>query len=159
MSGRTSFGSIVATQKAHAESTKERILTAIQTIEREIVERGLYPENKGKVTLTEVARRAGVSAVTLRNKHHHETRGAVQKWLKQLKQRAPTTKATARKVTREKLAWYEDALRKVNAEALKWRAEIAALTEENERLRTQIASMKASNGANVVGIKSRRFER
>jgi hypothetical protein len=147
---------LIKAQRARGEATRKKVLAALRTIEREIDEHGLYPENNGKVTLTEVARRADVSAVTLRNQHHHQTRDIVQDWLAQLKQRAPTTKPKARTATRDKITWYEDALKKVNAEALKWRAELAALSQENEKLCNQIATMKTPDGAKVVGIKSRR---
>ncbi len=55
-----------------------------------------------------------------------------------------------------KLTWYEDALKKVNAEALKWRVELAALTHENEKLRNKITTLNPTADAKVVGINSRK---
>jgi hypothetical protein len=156
MTRKANYEPLVKTQQARGEATREKVLAALQTMEREIDEHGLYPENNGKVTLTEVARRAGVSAITLRNQHHHQTRDIVQDWLAKLKRRAPTTKLKARKAARDKITWYEDALKKVNFEALKWRVELAALTQENEKLRNQVVTLKAPADAKVVGIKSRK---
>ena len=155
MSSSPNFEPLIAGQRAKKDSTRERIVEAMRVIEQEISEHGLYPHNDGKVSLTEVARRAGVGSTTLRNAHHHETRERVQKWLKSLGPRAPTTAAKARKASREKIAWYEDALRKVNAEAIKWRTELAALQDENRQLREQINEMEARAGTSVVGIRSR----
>jgi hypothetical protein len=62
---------LVNAQRARGEETREKMVAAMRTIDREISELGLYAEHNGKVTLTEVARRAEVSAVTLRNRHHH----------------------------------------------------------------------------------------
>jgi hypothetical protein len=65
-------------------------------------------------------------------------------------------KPKALTAARDKIKWYEDALKRVNTEALKWRAELAALTQENERLRIQIANIKTPDDAKVVGINSRK---
>lgn len=146
---------LAKTQRARKDATRERILAALRIMGREIQEQGSYPANGGRVTLAEVARRAGVSAVTLRNPHHHNTRDTVHDWLAQTKLLAPTTKPKARAAAREKIAWFEDALRTMNAEALRWRAELATLTEENQKLRSQIEHMKIAGDARVVGFKSR----
>jgi hypothetical protein len=156
MTRKTNSEPLVKAQQARGEATREKVLAALQTMEREIDKHGLYPNNDGKVTLTEVARRAGVSAITLRNKHHHQTRGIVQDWLTKLKRSAPTTKLKAQKATREKITWYEDALKKVNFEALKWRVELQALTQENEKLRNQVTTLQTPADAKVVGINSRK---
>jgi uncharacterized coiled-coil DUF342 family protein len=127
----------------------------MEAIERELAEHGFYPANDGKVTLTEVLSRAGVGATTLRNKHHYGTRDLVQEWLRDLSTQKATTKPKARKAASEKIAWFEDALRKVNAEALKWRLERAALNKEIQDLRSQVEKMTGSTDSNVVGIRSR----
>lgn len=153
---RAHYEPLVKAQQARSEATRDKVLAALRTMEREIDEHGFYPENNGKVTLTEVARRADVSPITLRNQHHHQTRDIVQDWLAQLKQRAPITKPKARRAARVTLTWYEDALKKVNAEALKWRVELAALTHENEKLRKKITTLNPTADAKVVGINSRK---
>ena len=64
---RAHYEPLVKAQQARGEATRDKVLAALRTMEREIDEDGLYPENNGKVTLTEVARRADVSPITLRN--------------------------------------------------------------------------------------------
>jgi hypothetical protein len=146
---------LVKAQRARRDATRESVLAALRSIEQEISGRGFYQENNGKVTLTEVARRAGVGVTTLRNRHHHETRDIVQDWLGALKQRAATTKPKARRATLEKINWYdENALRKTDAEVSKLLEQMEKLTEENKKLREQMASMKSAEGATVVGFKS-----
>jgi hypothetical protein len=110
---------LVKVQRARRDAKRESILAALRRIEQEIGDHGFYKENNGKVTLTKVARRAGVGVTTLRNRHHHETRDIVQDWLAALKQRAATTKPKARRATLEKINWYENALRKTDAEVSK----------------------------------------
>jgi hypothetical protein len=144
MTQGTNHDQLVASQKARAQSTSERILDAMKTIESEIAQHGHYLENNGSVTLTEVARRANVSAITLRNKHHHETRAAVLQWLKRLKEKSATTKTESKQVIQKKIAFLENALRKMESEALKWRVEVTALAEENKTLREEIRIYKNS---------------
>lgn len=155
MSDRTSHEALVASRAAKKDATREAIVRAMHAIERDLAEHGFYPLNDGKVTLTEVLSRAGVGTTTLRNKHHHATRKLVHDWLKNLSSDKATTKPKARKAATEKIAWFESALKKVNAEALKWRVERAGLLKQIEDLRQQIEKMKASEGSNVVGIRSR----
>jgi chromosome segregation ATPase len=149
------YDALVASRAAKKDATRNAIVAAMDAIERELAEHGFYPANDGKITLTEVLSRAGVGTTTLRNKHHHGTRDLVQEWLRRLSTQKATTKPKARKAASEKIAWFEDALRKVNAEALKWRTERAALIMEIQDLRSQIEKMRACMGSNVVGIRSR----
>lgn len=152
MTRGSSYDGLVASRKVTKDRTRAAILEAMKAIERDVAEHGFYPNNDGKVTLSEVLVRAGVGATTLRNKHHHETRELVQTWISKISAAEATTKPRARRAAREKIQWYEDALKRVNAEALKWRTERAALINEIEDLRAQIQSIKASIGSNVVGI-------
>jgi hypothetical protein len=155
VTGRSTYDALVSSRKAKKDATRSAVVEAMGAIEIELAEHGFYPKNDGKVTLTEVLFRAGVGATTLRNKHHYETRDLVKEWLKTLSTQKATTKPKARKAASEKIAWFENALKKVNAEALKWRNERAALTNEITGLRKQVEEMKAGEGGNVVGIRSR----
>ena len=155
MTSKSDYEALVRTQKAKKHATHEKVLEAIRAIEREIAEHGFYPANNGKVTLTEVAQRAGIGGTTLRNPHHHDTRKIIQNWLTQLKQSAATTKPKARAVAREKIVWFEEQMKKMNAEALNWRKEVTALTEEKLDLENQIKTMSSSSDTKVVGFKSR----
>lgn len=67
-------------------------------IEQETEEHAFCPSNDGKVTLTEVAHRAGIGDTILRNQHHRETRDSAHKWLAKLNKSAATTAPKARAV-------------------------------------------------------------
>jgi len=133
----------------------ERAKSAMRTIEAEIKEHGTYPYNNGVLNMTEVCKRAGIGSTTLRNRHHHPIRDSVKRWLDSIEKRAATNLADVHAAHREKISFYEEALRKVNAEAVEWRAEMVILAEENRELREQIANMTFEK-ATVVGIKQRK---
>jgi hypothetical protein len=78
----------------------------------------------------------------------------VQDWLAPLKRRKPTGRADAYAANREKTASYEETLRDVNAEALEWRADLAAPADANRKLREQIATVGTSD-ATVIGLGGR----
>lgn len=128
-------------QRNRKIETEAKILETLRIIEDEINEDGVYPHNHGKLTLAEVARRAGVGESTLRNRHHLETKDHVKSWIKKIATRVPVTKSEAKAASMKKVAFYEDALRKVNTEAMLWREELQALKLENQQLREQLAAM------------------
>lgn len=155
MSDKPTADALVRHQKQRKETTLERATSAMRTIEAEIKEHGTYPSNNGVINMTEVCKRAGIGSTTLRNKHHHPTRDIVKRWLVSIEQRAPTSMENMHGVHREKIKFYEEALRKVNAEAVEWRVELAALAEENRELREQIAILPGGK-ATVVDITRRK---
>ena len=142
-------GDIQDLQRNRKVETEAKILATLRIIEDEISERGVYPHNDGKLTLAEIARRAGVGGSTLRNRHHLATRIHVKSWLRKIGSQAPVTKRAAMAASAKKIAFYEDALRKVNTEALLWREELQALRLENQKLREQLSVMSKPS-SNVV---------
>ena len=153
MTGTSQHAAMVRGQRARKDQTRERIFAALQTIEEELDKHGLYPNNNGKINLVEVQRRAGVGSTTLRNSHHHEVRKVVQDWLTQLKERGkPTSKPATQAVAQGKIAWYENQLKLLSADALTWRIQREALIKENQELRDQIVTFSAEQGK-IVGIR------
>lgn len=142
-------GDIQDLQRNRKVETKAKILETLSIIEGEISEHGAHPHNGGKLTLVEIVRRAGVGESTLRNRHHLAIKGHVKSWLKKIGSEAPITKGAAKADSAKKVAFYEDALRKVNTEALLWREELQALRLENQRLRDQLSAMSKPS-SNVV---------
>ena len=120
-------GDIQDLQRNRKVETEAKVLETLSAIEDEINEHGAYPHNDGKLTLSEIARRAGIGGSTLRNRHHLATKKHVKSWLKKIGSHAPTTKRDAKAASAKKIAFYEDALRKVNTEALLWREELQTL--------------------------------
>ena len=102
--------------------------------------------------MTEVAHRAGIDDTTLKNQHHRETRDSARKLLAKLNKSAATTVPKARAVARDKIEFYEDALRKMNAEALKWRLE---QPENKKNDAPQAVKLNAAKLTNVVPLRPR----
>lgn len=123
------------------EAMLERLRTAMQTIEAEIAaNHGIYPFNHGRVTQSELCRRADVKKATLQTPLHKDTtRVEVIAWLDQLSAKlADTRDATRERVTAvaDNLASEVQRLQEALAQA---EQSIERLTAENERLRQRVA--------------------
>lgn len=146
---RTDVGSL---QRARKANTHDRLLRAFSKIEAEVLEQGFYSENNGKVTLTEISRRAGLSSTTLRNVHHRPTRDLLKNKILSLGANGAVTTAKAKSAVTDKIAFYEDALKRVNTEAILWRIELRKLREENQELRKRL--MSCQKAGNIFPIRS-----
>ncbi len=76
---------------AHSDSNTEQTITRVRdlmtTIQKEMAaNEGIYPHNKGAVSLAEVARRAGIRPRTFHNGRYLELAEEVKQWLVTLKQ-------------------------------------------------------------------------
>jgi hypothetical protein len=115
----------------------QRLRKAMLDIEAQIAQHhGVYPYNHGRVTQSELCRRADVKKATLQTPLHKETtRVEVMTWLDRLSvQLADTRDATRERVT----AVADDLtheLQALKAELAQAQARNAALLEENARLR------------------------
>ena len=115
----------------------QRLRKAMHDIELEVAaHQGVYPYNHGRVTQSELCRRADVKKATLQTPLHKDTtRVEVIEWLDRLS----TQLADTRDATRERVTAVADdlaqELRAVQAELALARAQIASLLEENARLR------------------------
>lgn len=147
---------LIELQARRREETRSRVLTAMQTIDEEVEASGVYRQNDGKLNLAEVSRRAGVGVTTLRNSHHHETRSLVREWLTKYNATEPGPAVTSDSLPHRKISWYEQSLKKMNAEAVKWRVEIEQLRLENEELKRQVRGVGNQAKGRVVGIRSRK---
>lgn len=118
----------------------QRLRKAMQDIEAEVAQHhGVYPFNHGRVTQSELCRRADVKKATLQTPLHKDTtRVEVIEWLERLSsQLADTRDATRERVTAVADDLSEE-LRSVKAELAAAHAQIAALIEENARLRKAV---------------------
>ena len=123
----------------------QRLRRAMHEIEAEIAaHQGVYPYNHGRVTQSELCRRADVKKATLQTPLHKDTtRVEVIEWLERLSvQLTGTREATRERVTAVADGLAEE-LRAVKAELVEAKAQIASLLEENARLR------KAAHAASV----------
>lgn len=118
----------------------QRLHKAMQDIEAEIAaHHGVYPYNHGRVTQSELCRRADVKKATLQTPLHKDsTRVEVMQWLDGLAARLMQT----RDATRERVTNVADALaaelQRLRAELDRVRAELHALQQENAALRARI---------------------
>lgn len=115
----------------------QRLRKAMRDIETDIAaHHGIYPYNHGRVTQSELCRRADVKKATLQTPLHKDsTRVEVIDWLDRLgSQLADTRDATRERVTAVADGLSEE-LHALRAELAEARAQIAVLREENARLR------------------------
>lgn len=118
----------------------QRLQRAMHDIESEIAaHHGVYPYNHGRVTQSELCRRADVKKATLQTPLHKDTtRVEVIAWLERLSAQLTNTRdATRERVTAvaDDLAQELNALKTQLAQA---QARIATLSEENARLRKAV---------------------
>lgn len=141
-------GSLHAKQRT--ENIIQKVRSAIASMEDEIkLNGGIYPENAGRLTQSEVCRRAGIAKITLHSPLHKDTtRLEVYSWIashpikrkpevrKAVTGRADFWKAEHAKVASQ-ICIYELQLNEKNIE-------IRELKEENRGLREQLARSGAS---------------
>ncbi|MDO8699297.1 MAG: hypothetical protein Q7J75_02555 [Rhodoferax sp.] len=132
---------------ARTEAALQRLHTAMRDIEAEITaNQGVYPFNYGRVTQSELCRRADVKKATLQNPVHKDTtRVDIVAWLEVLSARLAQT----RDGTRERVTAVADTLA-MEVERLTQAYEVAQqqlaqaqerimqLQEENALLRTRM---------------------
>lgn len=83
---------------SNAEETHKRVRAIMHTIKEEMAANaGIYPQNKGAVSLAEVARRAGIHPVTFHKERYVELAREVKLWLETLRQGATVGRVRVRK--------------------------------------------------------------
>lgn len=121
---------------ARTQAMLQRLHKAMREIEAEIAaHQGVYPYNHGRVTQSELCRRADVKKATLQTPLHKDsTRVEVLRWLDTLAETLTHNRdATRERVTAqtERLALEVERLTQALAEA---QARIDALSADNQRL-------------------------
>lgn len=110
------------------EAALERLRKAMREIEAEVAaHHGIYPFNHGRVTQSELCRRADVKKATLQNPVHKDTtRVEIMRWLDELGARLTQTRDSTRE--------------RVTAVAENATAALERLTEEHRRLQQRLAA-------------------
>lgn len=108
------------------EAALQRLRNAMRTIEAEVAaNNGIYPFNFGRVTQSELCRRADVKKATLQNPVHKDTtRVEIMRWLDELGAQLTQT----REGTRERVTAVADDLA----------AEVSRLTGAYEEVKTRL---------------------
>ena len=120
---------------ARTEAALARLHKAMHDIEAEITaHQGVYPFNYGRVTQSELCRRADVKKATLQNPLHKDTtRVEIMRWLDTLSEQLAQT----RDGTRERVTEVADGLA----------AEVQRLTQALEAAEQRIGQLEAENAA------------
>jgi chromosome segregation ATPase len=134
---------------ARTEAALDRLRKAMLAIEAEIAENnGIYPFNHGRVTQSELCRRADVKKATLQNPVHKDTtRVEIIQWLDEV----ASTLAQTRDGTRERVTEVADSLaaeierltqacQLVQGRLAEAQARIAELTQENAVLLSRLSA-------------------
>lgn len=83
---------------SNAEETHKRVRAILRTIQKEMAANaGIYPNNKGAVSLAEVARRAEIHPVTFHKERYVDLASEVKLWLETLRQGATIGRVRVRK--------------------------------------------------------------
>ncbi|MFW9622051.1 MAG: hypothetical protein ACMV16_07860 [Macromonas sp.] len=115
----------------------QRLHQAMHDIEAEIAtHQGVYPYNHGRVTQSELCRRADVKKATLQTPLHKDTtRVEVMAWLDRLSLQLAETRDAARERVTAVADDLAQELQRMQRELAQAQARIAELVAENTRLR------------------------
>lgn len=103
-------GSLIAHAKSRSDAVSVKLHKAMATIELELESNdGIYPFNKGRLSMAEVCRRAGIHKITLQGEVHKLTsRVILKEWLETLEEQlVKGSKTVRRKVTCKIDDWKE----------------------------------------------------
>ena len=88
----------LARYDGNAQQTHERVRAVMKAVQGEMVANdGIYPHNKGAISLAEIARRAGIHPFTFHKPRYVELAKEVREWLAVLKQDAAVGRVRVRK--------------------------------------------------------------
>ncbi|WP_434768047.1 hypothetical protein [Pseudomonas triticicola] len=148
--------------RIYSRSRSDEVLTklkkAMEAIEKDIQDNdGLYPFNKGKLSLAEVCRRASIHKITLQGeKHNTTTKVVVKEWLQNLNRSVVIGVKTVRKrVTASADEWrdrYFEIARKYNE---MYAINIVSMQSELDKARSRIADLESENIALRVKLSVR----
>ncbi len=137
LSSPDSTPATLSLEHAHprTEAALQRLRHAMREIEDEVVaHHGVYPFNHGRVTQSELCRRADVKKATLQNPVHKDTtRVEIMAWLDTLAARLTQTRDS----TRERVSAVADDLN----------SQVQALTQLLQRSQTELALLREENAA------------
>lgn len=127
----------------------QRLRQAMHDIETEIAaHHGVYPYNHGRVTQSELCRRADVKKATLQTPLHKDTtRLEVLAWLERLSLQLSGTRTAARERVTAVADDLAEALQRVQQELAQAQTRIAELLADNARLRQALSEATSTGHA------------
>lgn len=141
----------LARYDSEAEQAHERVRAVMKTIQKEMAgNEGIYPNNKGAVSMAEVARRAQIHPFTFHKPRYLELGKEVKAWLETLKQGGVVGRGRVRKELGTRVQeWkklYEDLLEthRISETDLEHaQARLKEVLQENDHLRQRVAEQAA----------------
>lgn len=148
---------VVKSAKDRTQRVVASIKEAMAAIEAELGDNdGIYPHNRGRISMAEVCRRSGVHEITMMGRAHFETtRPMIISWMRGLttvmgaatRRRAVTSRADLaeenyRRVASQFQAMYQVEIPKRDAEIARLQTKIAELEAENLRLYEQVSNSR-----------------
>ncbi|MEX3990930.1 hypothetical protein AB4Y35_09130 [Paraburkholderia sp. EG286A] len=139
----------LARYNANAEATHERVRAVMTTIQEEIAaNEGIYPHNKGAVSLAEVARRAQIHPNTFHKDRYVELAGQVNDWLKTLKEGTVVGRMRVRKELGTRIQEWKQLYEELRETHRITETDLAHANEllkeaqhENEKLRRRVSEL------------------
>lgn len=143
-----------AAQEQGQQRTEEvysKVRTAMHAIEAEIAgNEGIYPGNKGSLSMNELARRAGIHNTTLHGGKYTDLLKEAKAWLERIKSGATIGRVRVRKALATRVSeWRElceglrQSQRDTNLALQQKEAELEAANVELENLRRQVEQLKS----------------
>lgn len=154
--------------QARSDDVEQRVRAVMTNIEKEMTDNdGIYPHNKGALSLAEVARRADIHPTTFHTAKQQTFGKEVKAWLDALKEEKVVGRGPVRRELADRVAdWkqqYEGLqqahreteleLQQVQAEWQQLQDELDKLRREHERVLKQLA---AATGEKVVPLRPKR---
>lgn len=129
-----------------AEQTFLRVRAIMTEVQQEMAgNEGIYPHNKGALSLAEIARRAGIHPFTFHKPRYQDLSEEVKLWLQALKQKTVVGRVRVRKEmgvrVQEWKELYDDLLethRITETDLAYAQSRLDEVTKENEQLRLQL---------------------
>ena len=145
------------------QGTIDKLLGALRVIEAEMLANsGIYAANPRGLTRAEVARRAGITDVTLAKKRHQETREWIDEKIAELRKGKPRGKKETRRTYAERIAELEADSRALKTQMIiheleraKAEARAVELEAESVKQREELAKLKRQT-VKVIGTKVER---
>lgn len=141
----------LARHDARAERAHARVRVVMAAIQTEMADNnGIYPNNKGAVSLAEVARRAEIHQFTFHKPRYQELRQEVKDWLAALKSGTVVGRGRVRKELGTRVQeWKElyegllETYRMAEADLEHAKARLEDVIKENEKLQKRLSKSKS----------------
>ena len=141
----------LARHDAGSEQIHERVRAMMKTIQMEMAGNGgIYPNNKGAVSMAEVARRSAINPTTFYKNRYRELGKEVDKWLETLKQGSVIGRGRVRKELGSRVQEWEDLYEALKVTNRLSETDLAHTEEllkealkENEQLRSRLLEQAA----------------